>query len=153
MREIKFKAKVEDEERWVFGDYYRQHMFKPSIKDYGFDQYITYQKRHHTGELWNTLAPIDSDTLSQYTGIDFEESGVFENDLFKWNSTDTDGSEMVVYFRVIFKDGCYYAKALKPHKDLELLKHFILYDSNYENIELLGSIFDFKEHLEVENDS
>lgn len=114
---------------------------------------IYYQKRHHTGELWNTFAFIDTKTLSQYTGIDFERSGVFENDLFKWTSTDTDGSEMVTYFRVVFKDGCYYAKVLKPYTEFELLKDFVVYNSEYEKLELLGSIFDHKELLEVENDS
>lgn len=147
MREIKFKAKVEDEKRWVFGDYFRQYLDdKPN-------HIIYYQKRHHTGELWNTFAFIDPKTLSQYTGIDFERSGVFENDLFKWTSTDTDGSELVNYFKVVFKDGCYYAKVLKPYTEFELLKDFVIYNSEYEKLELLGSVFDHKELLEVENDS
>lgn len=158
MREILFRAKGANDERWFTGSYYctadTTYCFKEdySAHPQNTKHYILFDEPTDWGLPNRKLqASIRPETVSQYTGLtDKNGNKIFEGDilearfdeLFPENST-----RMKVLF-VADERGCgFFSK--EPVCDLaELLDVFTARQS-----EVIGNIYDNPELLEVENNA
>lgn len=87
--------------------------------------------------------------LMQYTGIkDKKDNEIYEGDICKWTSTDTDGTTLTVYSIIVFEDGSFWAKDYEG-RSRETIYECINYNSEYEYVELAGNIYENPELLEV----
>jgi uncharacterized phage protein (TIGR01671 family) len=133
MRKILFKAKRKDNGEWVEGYYVycrKRHYILPVLnKAIGFD------------EREDEWIEVDPDTLCQYTGL-ADENGkkIWENDIVKTDECTLDLNNGIG--KVMFYEGIWYLDGNIQNS---------LYDLYRDGeIEVIGSIFDDKELLEVE---
>ena len=146
-REILFKAKRKDNGKWVEG-YYIYHIKRTicplgdSVKPED-EQHVIMQDGFSD---WNmprgtVVYEIDPDTLCQYTGL-ADENGkkIWENDIVKTDECTLDLNNGIG--KVMFYEGIWYLDGNIQNS---------LYDLYRDGeIEVIGSIFDDKELLEVE---
>ena len=72
----------------------------------------------------------------QFTGLcDSKGNKLFEGDLMKWTSTDTDGSLMKQIDEIKWSKYGWICG-----KDLQCLADYLCFDPSYENLELFGNI-------------
>jgi len=135
MRTIKFRGKVK---------YNGQHFFSGEWVE-GFYAYkeltgthLILVERAETQRYASYFVEVevDSETLGQFTGL-LDKNGVeiFEGDLIEWSSKDIDGSKISQVDKVMWiNDGFVCGKELEP-----LLK-YLAFNSNYENLEVIGNV-------------
>ena len=136
MRKILFKAKRIDNGEWVEGYYVKTRLgtdIKPS-------DVIFVPFKINRNEEWGWIK-IDPETLCQYTGL-ADENGkkIWENDIVKTDECTLDLNNGIG--KVMFYEGIWYLDGNIQNS---------LYDLYRDGeIEVIGSIFDDKELLEVE---
>jgi uncharacterized phage protein (TIGR01671 family) len=146
MREILFRAKQIDTDKWVEGYYikFETRQCCPIGDDKLADDEIVHLIAQDGFADWNmprqlTFIKIKKETVGQFTGLT-DKNGVkiFEGDLFEWTSKDTDGSLMRQVDVVRWADGgCWVCG-----KEDECLIHYLQFNPSYENLELIGNIHD-----------
>lgn len=139
MREILFKAKRKDNDKWVEGYYVycrKRHYILPVLnKAIGFDE---------REEEWIEIA---LDTLSQYTGLaDRNGNKIWENDILHRAYYTKD--DCIVEWH----DGCYRLKTIYGSymQDPMTFLSLCFTEKNVQNLKVIGNIFDNADLLEVE---
>ncbi len=129
-REILFRGKSVNEEKWLYGDYMRYA---------GGAQIWTHD---NDGGTWNAI--VDPSTVGQYTALT-DKNGVkiFEGDIVRTLETDARGERRS--FPVVYKKGAFwlYDKYLLDNNGLDFLAGY-----STEKIEVIGNIHDNPELLE-----
>lgn len=151
MRDIKFRAKGNDEEtknRWFKGYYYRLNNTTYCFKeDYDRDpnntkHYIVFEEMVDWGLPNRHLrADIDVNTLGQYTGLkDKNGKEIYEGDIINDGGT--------IYKVLYYLDG-FSAKVIKTKEDEEQIPDVVYSLANFDNeCRVIGNIYDNPELLE-----
>lgn len=136
MREILFKAKRKDDEKWVEGYYQKRYDLL------GNEEHLIFRAYSYT--VWE-YTEINPETLCQFTGLcDKNGKRIWENDVV-WLVCD--GKEHI--YQIVWDNSELDFKATKGEEN---------YGTNYEyllccdEIEVIGNIFDNKELLQEESD-
>ena len=127
MRDIKFRGKSKLTGKWVYGNY-------------DFYIFIETNLLENIIENKNELPiPIDIKTLGEYTGLkDKNGKEIYEGDIVKCSFYP----EFV--FEIKFTELCWYMRKIPTSE------HIKLSDVLYEDLEVIGNIYDNPELLEEE---
>lgn len=144
MREILFKAKRKDNGEWIEG-----YLFKTEEHTY-----IAYARQFNDDLFFatsNIFIVVDENTVCQYTGLkDMNGKKIWENDIILYHWRDEKGvvkfgKYLTEDFEEISKLGFY----ISWEKKYQMLrKDICLYLDGYNEIEVIGNIFDNSELLE-----
>lgn len=104
MREIKFRGKSSDDDKWVYG------AFLPDALEQIGDKRCTWGFIRYYDNLIGKMVTreVDRETIGQYTGLKNSDGvKVYEGDILEWFSpkADTDGSDLRCKVTVIW-NGC-----------------------------------------------
>lgn len=80
--------------------------------------------------------------LIQGTGLKHRCEEIFEGDVLQWTSTDSDGSKLSSEDFVVFENGQYWVKNIESNRLLEPLIKYLDFDTSYENVSLIGNIYE-----------
>lgn len=132
MREILFRGKSIEDNKWVYGDLIRE---KKSFGEICTRIYRT------TNNGWE-LIDVNPETVGQYTGLtDKNSNKIFEGDICNFsNRSDIDNYGVVVYDADETEFGIDYGSTY-----LGLGRHY-----HPRDVEVIGNIYDNPELLEVE---
>ena len=127
MRNIKFRGKTGTTEgkKWVYGYLYK-------IKSFFSEDYQYFIKNEHLQET-----SVDEDTIGQYTGLkDKNGKEIYEGDIIKCSFYPD------FIFEIKFTELCWYMRKIPTSE------HIKLSDVLYEDLEVIGNIYDNKNLLE-----
>lgn len=144
MRKIKFRAWI-DESDLCNREELHEHLndndefipFMQNLNDWYFDDGQT---------LGDYLSNFGIGNVMQYTGLKLNGEEIYEGDILKWTSKDTDGSTLEAYAVVDFEEGCFVWR--EGHIVRGTLKEEIDYNKLFEKIEIVGNVFENPELLE-----
>ena len=121
MYEIKFRGKRIDNGEWVYGNLLK--LEHENHNDYFIIPFVTNGSRIKTTQVLKFISPcyeVDSDTVSQYTGLrdckrteEYPEGQeVYESDIifFSRNSGVLDELPETAYMEVTFERGCFWGE-------------------------------------------
>ena len=141
-REIIFRGKRVDNGEWAQGFY-----FSYAVDVYSCGEIIGAKDEHyiitpcHEDFNYENTYEINKETIGQFTGLcDSKGNKLFEGDLMKLTSTDTDGSLMKQIDEIKWSKYGWICG-----KDLQCLADYLCFDPSYENLELFGNIHEVNE--------
>lgn len=158
MREVLFRGKNPKTNNWFYGGYFLHNRITPcplTVNGEALDHQPIHLIVDSGMSDWDLPRPIVHyevlpETVGEYTGFtDPEKIRIFEGDILKWTSMDTDDSELVAYDMVVFENGSFWAKnPVKSRK--ELLSEYLKINPTYENLKVCGNVHDHPEMLKEE---
>jgi uncharacterized phage protein (TIGR01671 family) len=152
MREIKFRAKRNDNGNWVYGQYFKTPLTDENsgtTPDAGW-YFLTGEPRHCIAQDGVSFV-IYEKTLGQYTGYD-DENGkeIYEGDILHGNHYPIgkeDGYVLVIEYG---EDRFWAVKTLKSESDVRGISHGMadgLYEFEKSGLKVIGNIYENGETL------
>jgi len=163
MRDVKFRGKRVDNNKWVYG-YYEKKWIRTIKSDGRYEHYIVNQIEDENGQIWNETFQVIPETVCQFVGLlDKNKKEIYEFDIVKKQGTKGTIPAFstktiiacVVYHRGAFRLKKYWVK--EPYQSNEYIldydrdygesKTSSKFRSNPKSFEVIGNIFENPEML------
>lgn len=152
MREILFRGRKTDDEKWVYGFYVHLYCIGKDMETHRIYEHFA---ATDCGDFYPDWYEVDASTVGQYTGLqDKNGKRIFEGDILKVTRGVTRRKPVVSYLFVEFAKGIFETKHIKDNKPCGMVSTYVSKEVGDCGVfcEVIGNIHDNPELMEVQSE-